>query len=157
MIKGFNIEVEGREQINKIIADNLFIEQIDTIIVSFRNKIKTLSPDQISRAALELSLLLCNLGDLVSVLTSNSNEAYSYRKFRQAWEFSKLKANMDLKGKDLENRSLTAIEFEYKQELINRFVADYFKTYYDDISRIIMVAQSRLRILQEEHFNSKKQ
>jgi hypothetical protein len=146
-MKGFNIESEGREQINKIIIDNKFIEQIDTIIMTFRNKVKTLTPDEISRAALELSLLLCNLGDLVAVLTSNSNEAYSYRKFRQAWEFSKLKVNLSLKGKDLENKSLTGVEFEYKQELINRFVSDYFKTYYDDISRIIMVAQSRLRIL----------
>lgn len=156
-MKNFNIEIEGREQINKIISDNKFIEQIDEIIMTFRSKVKTLTPDQVSRAALELSLLMVNLGDLVAVITSNSNEAYAYRKFKMAWEFSKMKANMNLKGQDLENKTLASVELEYRQELIARFVADYFKCYQEDISRIVMTAQSRLKILQNEWFESHKQ
>lgn len=106
-------------------------------------------PVVLSELALRMSGYLIRVGSLVSKLASKSNDAYVIRKWRNLGEFHRLSGTVtDRQAQASEN----TIE-EQKQELVNKYLHDIVKAYYDDYDRIIVVIQSRLKVLQSERFN----
>lgn len=107
------------------------------------------APMVLSDIAIKMSINLIRVGSLVSKLGANSNDAYVIRKWRNLGEFHRMSGTVaDRQAKANEN----TIE-EQRHELINKYIHDIVKAYYDDYDRIIMVLQSRLKVLQSERIN----
>jgi hypothetical protein len=155
MKPSFNTISDGKKVLADLWESYDFLYEIDKIKQALSSRIDTLMPDEISRASVKLSILLCNLGVLVAEITAQSNESYIFRKFMYAWEYTVLK--VEIKGKAREEQSLMNTIEHHRQELVNRFVCDYLKTYKDDIERVVSNMQSRLRTLQQERINSNSQ
>ena len=131
------------------------LPEIDKIKGVVSERIDTLTPDEISRAVVKLSVLLCSLGGLVAQIVSEANEGYIFRKFMYAWEFTTLKS--DIKGAKAESLALQNTIEHHRSEMIKRFISDYMKAYKDDIERLVSSMQSRLKTLQSERINSNNQ
>lgn len=124
-------------------------------IVEYVKKNHDTTPDMLSKAVVKLSVYLVNLGAIVSEAKSNANEAYTFRKYCEVWQYSKLKDTIKT-SKDCEKMSFDNVFEQYRTELINRYVADVLAAYYDDTSRMVMTLQTRLNILRDEMYNSKR-
>ena len=116
---------------------------------------KERTPDELSRCATQMSVLLCRIGEIVAEMTSRANEAYTYRKFKFLWNFNVLSNKMTIKER--ENIALDETFETYETELINRYLADMIKIKYDNYSRLINVLQTRLSVLKQERINSNLQ
>jgi len=113
------------------------------------------SGDELSRAVVKLSLLLVNLGREVSEATLNANSAYMYRKFKFATEFKRIRQELELNIKDSEMTALQNIKKSKEEEITSQYNADVLRSFYDDVSRLVMSLQSRLKFLRDEKVNSK--
>lgn len=103
-------------------------------------------PVVLSEIAVKMCGYMAVFGGTVARLMADSNDAYSHRKFRVMGTFHSLEGSI----KDREAKSLDMTIEEHKNELIKKYVADFYKSLYDDFDREIMVIQSRLKILARE-------
>ena len=155
-----------KRKIEKLKADRLetftgleIVKEINQIVDTLREReINQWTPDQLSRSATKLSLLLVNLGQYVAEASLEANSSYAYRKFKFATEYKKIRQVLDNKVKDSELQAQENIQNEVAEEITAQYYADLLKTLYDDTSRLVMVIQSRLRQLNSESIrnNDKK-
>ena len=150
--KSFEVIAEGKKILSSLYEKYPELSDLEACVNSYS---KAITPDLLSRCATEMSVLLCRIGELVAELKSNANEAYIYRKFRYIWEYNVLKKDMTQKQR--ENLAMEQSFDYYKQELINRFVADFISAKYEDYQRFVNVVQSRLRIMKNEEINANYQ
>jgi hypothetical protein len=150
--RSFDITNKGKKAIQDLYIKYPEIEEIEECVKFYD---KDLTPDELSRCAVQMSILLIRIGGLVAELQSLANEAYIYRKFKYLWSYTSLKK--DIKVKDKENIALEDTFEHYEAELLNRFIADFFKTQYESWSRLIMNIQSRLNVLKSERINANQQ
>lgn len=108
------------------------------------------SPDELSQIITEMSILLVRIGGMTAELVAKANESYIYRKYRYLGEYHSLAGT----GKDRENAAAQNIYEEQLSETTDRFVADFFKSYMDEHSRVIQVAQSRIGLMRAEIMRS---
>jgi hypothetical protein len=90
------------------------------------------------------------VGGLTADLISKANESYIYRKYRYLGEYHSLAGT----GKDRENAAEQNTYEERISEVIDRFIADFFKSYMEEHSRVISVAQSRVGLFKSERVRS---
>ena len=108
--------------------------------------------ERITNDAVRLSVLLIRIGSISVELMAKANYAYIYRKRRYIFEFTALTAVMHKYEKDaIAGKKIVA---EQEEEVISRFVADHFKTYYDDISRFISVLQTKIKTITSERIQA---
>lgn len=103
-------------------------------------------PGVLSQVALKMCGFMAIFGGTVAKLIAESNDAYSYRKFRFLGTYHSLEGTI----KDREAKAAEITIEEHRKELISKYVADFYKSLYDDFDREIMVIQSRLKILAKE-------
>jgi hypothetical protein len=151
--RDFNTIEQGKKKLAEIYLKYHEFSDIENSLQY--DQTRNLTPDELSRLAVRVSILLCRIGELSAELNSEANEKYIYRKFAYLWSYNSLKA--DMKVKEKENIALDESFGSYEQELLNRFVADFIKTKYEDWSRVVMVIQSRLSTLKSERINSNLQ
>ena len=142
----FDTIKNGNTEIARIILENEYVSKLDECVDAARDR--NVTPDALSRCAFTMSAYLCNMSSLVATITAQANEAYSYRKYKQVWEFNRL--GKSLTGKDKENITQENVFVDVERELIYRYVADYFKGKYDAYEKFVSVIQSRLGILKAE-------
>lgn len=129
---------------------------IDELVGALRDNLEEMPPSVVAEYVVKLSTYLVNLGSLVAISKSEANEAYVYRKYREVWHYSRLRDEMK-SDKACEKQSFDLVFEEYRSELINRYIADYLCAYYDDVSRLVMAAQSRMNVLRDEMFAARRQ
>lgn len=140
----------------KIKLDNEIVNQIIIIIDTLDDrKIEMWTGDELSRSGLQLSLLLVNLGEMVSSAELQANTAYIYRKWKGITEYKRLRQEFKT-IKDTDNATEEAISQEYEKQLEARYNADMLKSFYKSVNGVIMAIQSRLKQLQSEQINSNK-
>ena len=150
-IKQFNTIAKGDVKIHALKNKYPEYEAILDIKQSLEG-IRDVNADVVSRAISDMSNLLCRIGELVAELTVLANEHYSYRKYKNIWEFNALGNSMSIKMR--EKHADDAVFDEVQDELVARYVADYFKAFKDDISRYIMVLQTRIKVLSQERIEA---
>lgn len=136
IIRGINESLPELKMVDAIIKD---IDEIDP-----------LTPEMLIDSITRLATLSFRIGEKVNHLITQANEAYVYRKFRYAWEFSLLSGSV----KDRESEALDNLFNEHQVELTTRFIADHFKTKLEMIDRLISVLQTRLRFAEKEWIKS---
>ena len=109
------------------------------------------TPDELSRCASQMGVLLCRVGEVVAEMTTRANEAYIYRKFKYLWNFNSLSG---LTAKERENIAMEQTLENYEIELVNRYIADLIKVKYEDYARFVNLIQTRLGVLKQERINS---
>jgi len=124
-------------------------EELDKIQRIKERAIKSdITANDLADALTEMCAYLFRIGVLCSEKTNMANEAYIYRKLKYMFSYNSL--GDGIKIKDKEGLAMQSITEQYEAELVNRFVADYMKTLYDDYSRLISVLQSKLALLRSE-------
>jgi hypothetical protein len=103
-------------------------------------------PAVLSEVALKMCGYMAVFGGTVAGLMAEANDAYSHRKFRLMGPYHALEGTI----KDREAQALEKTFEEHRQEMIKKYIADFYKSLYDDFDREIMVIQSRLKILAKE-------
>ena len=110
-------------------------------------------PVELSRIMLEITGNLAGIGVLVAKLNSNSNESYSNRKKRLQAEYMKVSGTVD----DRKALAREITEVEHETELIDKYIYEVVRSFYNDCERLITVIQSRLKVLQSERISSNAQ
>ncbi len=104
------------------------------------------SPDELSKIIIEMSICLVRIGGLTADLIAKANESYIYRKYRYLGEYHSLSGAIEERKHIAEHKTYE----ERVLEVVDRFIADFFKSYMEEHSRVIMTAQSRLSLLKGE-------
>lgn len=110
-----------------------------------------LNGSEISRMIVKAAAYMSILGEEVAVATRESNASYAFRKFRTAQEFKRIRDEMDKSIGDAKEEALELVHEMKEVEIQKQYDADLLKTFYDDISRLIMTLQSRLKVIERQH------
>ena len=109
-----------------------------------------ISPDKLSKIALKLSVLLINLGDMTAKATLKANLHYSYRKFSHARDYKQLRELMKTTVTDADQTAQHMNQKNITDEIQAQYEADLLKTFYDDIDRLVITIQSRMKLLDHQ-------
>jgi len=150
-IKQFNTIHLGKKLLSEIYEMHPEINSMQEIIDHLKG-VKNQTPDIISRAISEGSILMVNISQVVAEYVSLANESYTYRKYAEMWEFNKLKSDVSQKAR--EHIARDAVFEETQNELTARFVADFLKNTEKSYYTFITTMQSRLNVLKQERINS---
>jgi len=150
--KQFDTIAEGQKVLEKLKKKYPELSKLDDLIESYPGND---NGQELSDYICSLSVNLVRVNDVAAEFISNSNESYTYRKFAQLWEFNSLKTKLTVKER--ENIALNnSFEF-YKQELLNKYLADVIKAKIDSVNKLISSIQTRLKFLRAEQVNSNNQ
>jgi len=106
-------------------------------------------PVVLSEIAVHMAGYMVRVGSLLSKLSAGANESYVMRKWRYLGEFHKMEGVVD----ERKAKAMDSTIQEYENELINKYLYDIIKAYHDDFDRIVVVIQSRLKVLQSERIH----
>jgi len=147
---------DQNEKIEVMKTEDGIVAEILNIINVFKDAdISEFTGDELSRAAVKLSVLLVNLGQEVSTAELTASSAYIYRKWKKAGVVTRLLKESNMKVTQVKETVENDMGAEAEQELIYRHIADILKSLYDDAERLVSVIQSRLRILTNEEIRTK--
>lgn len=118
-------------------------EQLDT------RKMGEWTGDELARVAMKLSILLTNIGQMTAEAARDMSQARVFYKLESAREFRKAR-EMGETVRDAEARALEATQGGRKAEIDAKYQSDALKAVYSDLSRLVMVIQSRLKSLNNE-------
>lgn len=110
--------------------------------------------DELSRAALKLSLLLAALSPVIQDAKMIYNMTYVHRKFKTASHYLSIEAGTN---RDKDMISQKYVNDIYTNEVYENYKAETLKLLYQDIERIVSIIQSRIKILISERINSNQQ
>lgn len=139
-IRTFDTVQKGNEYIAKIKANHSQFDDLEKMLNI--GLTRSLTVDDLSRCAIKMSGYLVSVTDIINELVAAANEAYTYRKYKFLWEFSQLSKTMS--KTDREQVATEKSFEEYEEELVCRFVADYFKSKFDAYDKFISVLQSKI-------------
>lgn len=111
---------------------------------------ENLTGEEISKSIVKSAAYMSILGDEVAQATREANISYAFRKFRTATEFKRIRIELDKTIGDAREMALEEVFDLKEQEIQKQYEADALKTFYDDISRLIMTMQSRLKVLDRQ-------
>jgi len=148
---------ERRAEKRKFFERDEIITEIMKIRDALQAKgIDTWQPDELSRAAARLAILITNLGQMVSEQELNAEDADMYRKSKKARVIKDAVNEGETVSKAQE---IAIIESKPWQEIKNQahYMASSIKNLYRDTDRLISVIQTRLGYLKTERIQSKQQ
>jgi hypothetical protein len=133
------------EQYNKLKKDEPILGQIYEVIDAINSKpFRDWDINELSRMAGEISVLMVNLGQLVSDTTLEADASYVYRKAKESVYFTQFRKELDTIA-EVNNKVETEILAEKEQQLKTEYNSNTLKALYRNLDRIVSVIQSRMK------------
>ena len=132
------------------------IMDIGKIITSLSSRdIDKWTGDELSRASMKLSLLLCSLSPIMEAHKYKHNKSYVFRKVKSAQRFFEITDEKTVKGKEMMcQKELAGV---YENEIAEGFMADSLTAIYRNVERICSNLQSRMKMIISERIQSNNQ
>ena len=147
---------QAKNRAQKFYKSNEIVREVFITLENFeRREIAEWTGDELSRFITKLATLSVNLGLLVAEKTLMSNASYIYQKWKRAYEYKRIRRTVEkISQKDADDQAMMDTVMEITQEAENRYIADVIKTLHEDISRLVMAIQSRIKVLEGEKIAS---
>lgn len=138
------------EQYEKLKIDEPVLGQIYEVVDAINSKpFRDWDINELSRMAGEISVLMVNLGQLVSDKTLEADASYVYRKAKESVYFTKFRKEVDTIA-EVNNKVETEILADKEQQLKTEYNSNTLKALYRNLDRIVSVIQSRMKTYDSE-------
>ena len=138
------------EQYNQLKEDEPVLKQVYEMVEAINSKpFRDWDMNELSRMAGEISVIMVNLGQLVSDKTLEADASYIYRKAKESAHFIEFKKTEDTVA-EAENRVELEVMGEREQQLRAEYEANTLKSLYKNLDRIVSVIQSRMKTYDSE-------
>lgn len=138
------------EQYDKLREDEPILNQVYELIEAINSKpFRDWDVNELSRMAGEISVIMVNLGQLVSDKTLEADASYVYRKAKESAQFIKFRKT---EGTIAETENKVEIEVigDKETQLKSEYEANTLKSLYKNLDRIVSVIQSRMKTYDSE-------
>lgn len=133
------------EQYNKLKEDEPVLRQVYEMVEAINSKpFRDWDINELSRMAGEISVLMVNLGQLVSDKSLEADASYIYRKAKESAHFIEFKKTEDTVA-EAENKVEIEVLGSREEQLRKEYEANTLKSLYKNLDRIVSVIQSRMK------------
>lgn len=152
-----NIAKEASKTLDEFYKSNPILSEVEKIVHDLSERpLDMWNPSYLTEMLAQLSILKVNLGDIVAKAMLEYNSAYAYRKYRASEAYFALKDEFKTVS-DTDKQSVIETTGEHELQIKKNYQADRLKSYYDDISHLIMAIQSILNVRRDEMRESNMQ